>query len=148
MPTWPNWARCITRSRLGLPSLCVGRCLLRVQHAGCGTTDCVSLVKRASRALTCWWGEKVVIFLLICNPQVAARNTAMPFDSTSLFGPFPQPPYLRIATDIIVVIATQFLFFSIGWVFFYRKLFSDYEVRHWDRAVPFLSNFYRILLNV
>ncbi len=45
--------------------------------------------------------------------------------------PFPHESYIRMATDFLIVLITQFCFFSIGWVFFYRKLYSDYEVKHW-----------------
>jgi hypothetical protein len=36
--------------------------------------------------------------------------------------------YWRIFFDFTIVLCTQMVFFSIGWIFFYRKLFQDYEV--------------------
>ncbi len=32
--------------------------------------------------------------------------------------------------DTLIVLCSQLLFFSIGWVFFTNKLFRDYEVRN------------------
>jgi hypothetical protein len=43
--------------------------------------------------------------------------------------------------DSVLVVSTQFVFFLIGWLFFVKKLFRDYELRHRFVQLIFCVNF-------
>ena len=38
---------------------------------------------------------------------------------------------MGLVGDTACVLATQSVFFLIGWIFFVKKLFKDYELRHY-----------------
>ena len=38
---------------------------------------------------------------------------------------------MGLLSDSLTVLATQLVFFLIGWIFFVKKLFKDYELRHY-----------------
>jgi golgi pH regulator len=44
--------------------------------------------------------------------------------------------------DTMTVLGTQLVFFIIGWIFFVKKLFKDYELRHIFVQVPLTLNFF------
>lgn len=43
--------------------------------------------------------------------------------------------------DSVIVLATQLVFFLLGWIFFVKKLFKDYELRHYLVQFIFCVNF-------
>jgi len=51
-------------------------------------------------------------------------------EGSSMYGGlfYPAASVYGMVVDIIIVAGTMSIFFSFGWVFFYRKLFSDYEI--------------------
>ena len=48
---------------------------------------------------------------------------------------------MGLLSDSLTILATQFLFFLIGWIFFVKKLFKDYELRHHMVQIIFCVNF-------
>jgi hypothetical protein len=48
---------------------------------------------------------------------------------------------LRLFVDLSIVLLTTGLYFGIGWVFFYRKLYSDYEIKHTSIQLLFSVTF-------
>ena len=48
---------------------------------------------------------------------------------------------MGLLSDSLTVLATQFVFFLIGWIFFVKKLFKDYELRHYMVQLIFCINF-------
>jgi len=54
---------------------------------------------------------------------------------------FSPDSYLRVLRDIIIVGVSLSAFFAIGWMFFYHKLFSDYEIKEGMVQVLFSVTF-------
>ena len=50
--------------------------------------------------------------------------------------------------DSLTVVATQLVFFTIGWIFFVKKLFKDYELRQAFRAAGLLHQLHPLLHHV
>ena len=48
---------------------------------------------------------------------------------------------MGLLSDSLTVLATQLVFFIIGWIFFVKKLFKDYELRHYMVQLIFCINF-------
>ena len=48
---------------------------------------------------------------------------------------------MGLLSDSLTVLATQCVFFLIGWIFFVKKLFKDYELRHYMVQLIFCINF-------
>ena len=48
---------------------------------------------------------------------------------------------MGLLTDSLTVLGTQLVFFLIGWIFFVKKLFKDYELRHHMVQLIFCINF-------
>jgi hypothetical protein len=48
---------------------------------------------------------------------------------------------MGLLADSLTVLATQLVFFVIGWIFFVKKLFKDYELRHIFVQLIFCVNF-------
>ena len=48
---------------------------------------------------------------------------------------------MGLLSDSLTVLATQLVFFTIGWIFFVKKLFKDYELRHYMVQLIFCINF-------
>ena len=48
---------------------------------------------------------------------------------------------MGLLSDSLTVLATQLVFFLIGWIFFVKKLFKDYELRHYMVQIIFCINF-------
>ena len=48
---------------------------------------------------------------------------------------------MSLLVDSCTVLATQLVFFLIGWIFFVKKLFKDYELRHYMVQLIFCINF-------
>ena len=48
---------------------------------------------------------------------------------------------MGLLADSMTVLATQLVFFVIGWIFFVKKLFKDYELRHYFVQLIFCVNF-------
>ena len=37
---------------------------------------------------------------------------------------------MELLSDTIIVLASQIIFFLVGWIFFVKMLFRDYELHH------------------
>lgn len=48
---------------------------------------------------------------------------------------------MSLLRDTLTVLATQACFFVLGWIFFVKKLFRDYELRHIFVQLIFCVNF-------
>ncbi|PAA93954.1 hypothetical protein BOX15_Mlig020911g1 [Macrostomum lignano] len=48
---------------------------------------------------------------------------------------------MTVGSDSVVMLASMCAFFALGWVFFLKHLFRDYEVRHWIVLVSFSVTF-------
>ena len=48
---------------------------------------------------------------------------------------------MGLFSDTMTVLGTQLVFFIIGWIFFVKKLFKDYELRHIFVQIIFCINF-------
>ena len=47
---------------------------------------------------------------------------------------------MGLLEDSLVVLLTQSVFFCMGWIFFVKKLFADYELRHKFVQLIFCAN--------
>ena len=52
---------------------------------------------------------------------------------------------MGLVGDTACVLATQSVFFLIGWIFFVKKLFKDYELRHYLVQVRTTRGFFTLL---
>ena len=48
---------------------------------------------------------------------------------------------MELLSDTIIVLASQVVFFMVGWIFFVKMLFKDYELHHSLVQLIFCINF-------
>ena len=48
---------------------------------------------------------------------------------------------MELLSDTIIVLASQVVFFMVGWIFFVKMLFKDYELHHMLVQLIFCINF-------